>query len=148
MSLNERTATQQTVKTYGCACNFSQTHPIWQHSLALNLCLWDLRSHQNCLKTGPRRFLWDSSLSPTYALVLRWCVHWESIDGLQVLRGQLVWRSQFNLCLHVRQVDLGGQGTRTIVALLGLLDEGVWTISTVTGTCVWNKTITMSTVPF
>lgn len=49
----------------------------------------------------------------------------ESIDSLQVLRGKLVGRSQLDFCLHVSQVDLGGQGTRTVVALFGLLDESV-----------------------
>lgn len=76
------------------------------------------------------------SLCPTYALVLWRCVHWESIDSLQVLRGELVGRSQPDLCLHVSQVDLGGQGTRVIVALLGLVDEGVWGI-TVSTTKSW-----------
>lgn len=76
------------------------------------------------------------SLCPTYALVLWRCVHWESIDSPQVLRGELVGRSQLDLCLHVSQVDLGGQGTRVIVALFGLLDEGVWGI-TVSTTKSW-----------
>lgn len=52
-------------------------------------------------------------------------MHRESIDSLQILRGELVGWSQPDLRLHVSQVDLGGQGTRVIVALFGLLDEGV-----------------------
>lgn len=52
-------------------------------------------------------------------------MHRESIDSLQVLRGELVGRSQLDLRLHVSQVDLGGQGTGAVVALFGLLDEGV-----------------------
>lgn len=61
----------------------------------------------------------------TYALVLGRRVHRESIDSPQVLRGELVGRSQLDLCLHVSQVDLGGQGTRVVVTLFGLLDESV-----------------------
>lgn len=72
------------------------------------------------------------SSSPTYALVFRSGSHRESIDSLQVLWGKLIGRAQLDLCLHVNQVDLGGQGARAVVALLGLLDEGVWgmTVST------------------
>lgn len=33
----------------------------------------------------------------------------EPIDGVQVLRRELIRRSQLDLCLHVGQVDLGGQ---------------------------------------
>lgn len=52
-------------------------------------------------------------------------MHRESIDSPQVLRGELVGRSQLDLCLHVSQLDLGGQGTRAVVALFSLLDERV-----------------------
>lgn len=72
--------------------------------------------------------------SPTYALVFRSCAHRGSIDSLQVLWGKLIGRSQLDLRLHVSQVDLGGQRTGAVVALLGLLDEGVWgmTVGTTT----------------
>lgn len=53
-------------------------------------------------------------------------MHRVAVDGPQVLRGQLVGRPQLDLHLHVGQVDFGGQGTGAVVALLGLLDEGVW----------------------
>lgn len=53
-------------------------------------------------------------------------MHRVAVDGPQVLRGQLVGRPQLDLHLHVSQVDFGGQGTGAVVALLGLLDEGVW----------------------
>lgn len=53
-------------------------------------------------------------------------MHGEAIQGLQVLGGELVRRPQLDLCLHVGQVDLGGQGTRAVVALFGLLDKSVW----------------------
>lgn len=69
--------------------------------------------------------VWSSSCRPTYALVLGGCVHGESVDSLQVLGGELVGRSQLDLRLHVSQVEPGGQGARVVVALLGLLDEGV-----------------------
>ena len=51
----------------------------------------------------------------------------EAVDGAQVLAGELVGRPQPDLRLHVGEVDLGGQRARAVVALLGLLDEGVWT---------------------
>lgn len=50
----------------------------------------------------------------------------EAVNGAQVLRGQLVGRPELDLHLHVRQVDSGGQRARAVVALFGLLDEGVW----------------------
>lgn len=62
---------------------------------------------------------------PTYALVFRVRVHRESVDALQVLGGELVGRPQLDLRLHNSQVDLGGEGAQTVVALLGLLDEGI-----------------------
>lgn len=61
----------------------------------------------------------------TYALVLCGHDHREAVDSPQVLWGELVGRSQLDLCLHVSQVDPSGQGTWAVVALLGLLDEGV-----------------------
>lgn len=62
---------------------------------------------------------------PTDALVLGVRVHGESVDAPQVLGGELVGRPQLDLRLHVGQVDPGGEGARAVVALLGLLDEGV-----------------------
>lgn len=62
----------------------------------------------------------------TQALVFGRHVGREAIDGPQVLRGQLVGRPQLDLCLHVGQVDFGGQRAGAVVALFGLLDEGVW----------------------
>ena len=65
--------------------------------------------------------------SPTDALVLGGRLQGEAVDGAQVLTGELVGRPQPDLRLHVGQVDLGGQRARAVVALFGLLDEGVWT---------------------
>lgn len=62
---------------------------------------------------------------PTDAFVLGAGMHGEPVDAPQVLRGQLVGRPQLDLRLHVGQVDPGGEGARAVVALLGLLDEGV-----------------------
>lgn len=76
------------------------------------------------------------SSCPTYALVFRGCVHGESIDSLQVLRGELVGRSQLDLCLHISQVDPGGQGTWAVVALFGFLDESVCWVTASTTTVV------------
>lgn len=59
------------------------------------------------------------------ALVLGRRVCGESIEGLQLLQGQLVGRAQLDLRLHVGQVDLCRQGAGVVVALFGFLDEGV-----------------------
>lgn len=53
----------------------------------------------------------------------------EAVDGPQVLGGQPVGRAELDLRLHVGQVDLGGQRSGAVVALFGLLDEGVWRAS-------------------
>lgn len=62
---------------------------------------------------------------PTDAFVLGVCVRRQPVDAPQVLRGELVGRPQLDLRLHVGQVDPGGERARAVVALLGLLDEGV-----------------------
>lgn len=65
---------------------------------------------------------------PTDAFVLGLRVHGEPVDARQVLGGELVGRPQLDLRLHVGQVDPGGERARAVVALLGLLDEGVWRV--------------------
>lgn len=61
----------------------------------------------------------------SYSLVLGRGVLRETIDQAHVLPGELVGRPQLDLSLHVGQVDLGGQGARTVVALLCLLDKRI-----------------------
>lgn len=62
----------------------------------------------------------------TYAFIFGGGAVREAIDGAQVLGRELVWRPQLNLCLHIGQIDLSGEGTRAVVALLGLLNEVVY----------------------
>lgn len=48
-----------------------------------------------------------------------------AVERLQLVQRQYVRRPQLDLRLHVRQVDLGGERARVVVALLCLLDERV-----------------------